>query len=205
MERAMTPVVGKPVDRVDGRLKVTGAARYAADAPVKDVAYVALVQSTIGKGAISDVVTVDAEKSLGVLAVISHKNPPPVAAAITQSMGESRVPLSDDKVHYAGQVVAIVVADSFERARAAAKLVKVTCAPEKPDLPEPEPRAEINEPGEKLYSRGDVEAAFGNAGAVQVDELYVTPIETHSPMEPSATVAAWEGDKLTLYDATQWI
>lgn len=202
----MTPVaVGKPIDRAEGRLKVTGAARYAADADVKGVAYAALVQATIARGMVTEVDSAAAEKSPGVLAVLSHKNSPPVAVAAAQSMGESRIPLSDAKVHYAGQVVTMVVADTFERARAAARLVKVTYAAETPDLPDPEPRSEIAEPGPQLYARGDVNSAFGASPAVLVDELYVTPLETHNPMEPSATVAAWDGDKLTLHDATQWI
>jgi xanthine dehydrogenase YagR molybdenum-binding subunit len=105
-----------------------------------------------------------------------------------QMMGESRIPLSDDAVHFAGQVLAVVVADSFERARATARLLKVSYAADSPELPEPEPRAEIAEVGQKLPSRGDVEAALKDAAAM-IDELYVTPTETHNPMEPCATVA----------------
>jgi xanthine dehydrogenase YagR molybdenum-binding subunit len=122
--------VGKPIDRVDGKLKVTGAARYAAEARLEDVAHAVLVLSTIPKGRVLSIDTARAEKAPGVLAVITHKNAPEVLlpekakASVDPPVGRPLQPLQDDRVHYHGQPIAVVVADTFERATHAAALVK---------------------------------------------------------------------------------
>src|SRR3954464_15145665 len=124
--------VGTPMSRVDGRLKVTGGARYAAEFQVKDVAYGALVLSTVAKGQATKIDTAAAEKVPGVLAVLTHRNagkvvlPDKVKALVDPKVGRPLQPLQDDQVHYHGQPVAVVVADSFERATHAATLVRAT-------------------------------------------------------------------------------
>lgn len=211
-------VVGKPIDRVDGRLKVTGGARYAADFPIKGLTYGWIVQSTVSSGKIKSIDTAAAEKAPGVIAVITHLNAPKLAGVgggfrSGGSPAESRMPLSDEKVHHAGQHIAVVVAESLEAARHGAGLVKVTYDEVGKGLPTLHDEMNAAQEGtewfgEQLqYKRGDVDAGLEAArkeGAV-VEATYETPDETHSPMEPSATIAHFEGDKLTVYDATQWI
>src|SRR3954462_14624882 len=124
--------VGTPMSRVDGRLKVTGGARYAAEFPVKDVTYGVLVLSTIAKGKITAINAAMAEKAPGVLAVITHRNakkvwlPDEVKALVDPKVGRPLQPLQDNQVHYHGQPIAVVVADAFERATHAATLVTAT-------------------------------------------------------------------------------
>lgn len=211
----MEQLIGKPMDRVDGRLKVTGAVRYAADAAVQNVAHAVIVGSTIAKGRVQDIDTVAAEKVPGVLAVLTHKNMPKLKQPKEDffgggKMGEDRTPLRDDLVHYAGQHLAVVVADTLEAAREAAALVRMTYAVEGPLLEMDQAGATATEPkeffGEEVqHRRGDVDAALAAADVVKVEQTYTTPVETHNPMEPSGTSAAWDGDRLTVHDATQWI
>lgn len=210
-----TKVVGMPLDRVDGRLKVTGAAKYASDYQAKNVAHAALVVSTVAKGKVKDIDTAAALKAPGVLAVLTHKNVLKLRPAKADFFnggvpGENRLPLADDTIHYAGQYVAVVVADTLERARDAANLVKVTYTEEKPLLERDEARGTATEPeksfGEELqYGRGDVDKALADPATVKVEQTYTTPVETHNPMELSAALALWEADRLTVYDATQWV
>ncbi len=218
-----TELVGRPVDRVDGRFKITGAARYAADTPVARAAHAVIVQSTIARGRVRRIETGAAERAPGVLVVLTPANMPrlrPVKADFAAGgvpgggtvLGEDRLPLSDDRVHYAGQHLAVVVAETLEEARHAASLVEVAYDAERPvlDLDDPAAVAETPEKwfGEPLQlRRGDPDAAFDRAkaeGAV-VEATYTTPAEHHNPMEPSATVALWEGEQLTVYDSTQWV
>lgn len=204
----MTPVVGQALDRVDGRAKVTGAARFAADADVRNVTYAALVQANIAYGRVTSIDASAAGKLPGVLAVISHLNAPKLdPKAAERGASESRIPLSDDVVHYAGQVVAVVVADTLERARHAARQVNVSYAADAPNLPPADFASQDLDSLEPQYTRGKVPAALAAAAreGVLIDATYTTPTQTHSPMEPSATVAVWEGDTLTLYDTTQWL
>src|SRR3954463_2505528 len=124
--------VGTPMSRVDGRLKVTGGARYAAEFEVKDVAYGALVLSTVARGRVTKIDTAAAEKAPGVLAVITHKSagkvvlPEKAKALVDPKVGRPLQPFQDDQVHYHGQPIAVVVADTFERATHAATLVRAT-------------------------------------------------------------------------------
>src|SRR5687767_4185432 len=113
--------IGEAVNRIDGLLKVTGAAQYATDFPVKTVAYGFLVKSTIAAGKIIDIDARAAEKSAGVIAVITHKNAPKLASSNFRGGGV----LQNDKVEYFGQNIAVVVAETFEQARVAANLIKV--------------------------------------------------------------------------------
>src|SRR5207302_4901103 len=139
---AQTNIVGPAPSRVDGRLKVTGAAKYAVELPITNCAYGWTVESNIAKGKILSIETKAAESAPGVLAVVTHLNAPkPKEPAAKKDRGqthgiqsEERLPLSDDVIHYAGQYVALVVAKSIEQARYAASLVRVNYAPEEPVL-----------------------------------------------------------------------
>src|SRR5258708_6252021 len=129
--------IGTPLDRVDGRLKVTGRARYAADAPVPKVAYAALVTSTIAKGKVTDIDTSAAEKAPGVLAVLTHRNisrlkfRKELEGVPDPAVGRPLRPLQEDVIYHNGQPIAVIVADTLERATQAATLVKATYGEEK--------------------------------------------------------------------------
>ncbi len=153
-----TDVVGRPIERVDGRLKVTGAARYAADTPVEGVAHAVIVQSTIARGRAA-IDAAEAERAPGVLAVITPRNMPRLRCVKADfsgggapgggtMLGEDRLPLQDDAVHYAGQHLAVVVAETLEQARHAASLVRVTYEAERPLLALDDPTATVEEPEE---------------------------------------------------------
>jgi xanthine dehydrogenase YagR molybdenum-binding subunit len=206
-----TAAIGQPIDRVDGRLKITGAAKYAADYAMKDLAYAVAVQSTIAKGSVRRIEISEAEKAPGVLAVITGANAPKMHMpkndfGSSTKLGEARPLFEDDRIYYAGQYLALVIADSLERARAAAGLVIVEAEEEEPALKLEE--GEKFEPADDFartkYSRGDAQTAMQKAPH-SVRFTYTTPVEHHNPMEPSASIAAWEGNKLTLYEATQWV
>ncbi|MEA2188707.1 MAG: xanthine dehydrogenase YagR molybdenum-binding subunit [Solirubrobacteraceae bacterium] len=194
------PVVGAPVDRVDGPLKVTGAARYAYEHPVRDVAYAVGVLSTIAKGRIA-AVDVSAARALdGVLGVLWHENAP----RLETDDAELQV-LQSDAVAFCGQFVAVVVAATPQIARHAAALVKVRYVQEPHDVVLSADRSDLDvPPGEDADSDdGDVEAGRAQASVI-VDRTYTTPAEHNNPIEAHATIAIWEGvDRLTLYDSNQ--
>jgi xanthine dehydrogenase YagR molybdenum-binding subunit len=205
-------VVGKPLSRVDGRLKVTGKAVYSAEVPVDGVAYAVIVGSAIARGKIKSIDAARASRIPGVLAIISHQKPPLVPKPGKSSEGGTdRVlqVLQNDEVLYSGQPVALVVADTFERAREAAQLVQIAYDAATPTV-DFAIGAERNTfiPGKKEEAdigRGDAVTAFDRA-EVKLDQVYSTPVETHNPMEMHATTAVWPSDKkLTLYDSTQGI
>ncbi len=212
--------VGMPMSRVDGRLKVTGGARYAAEFQVEDAAYGALVLSTVAAGQVTKIDTVAAEKAPGVLAVITHRNAGKVVlsekakALVDPEVGRPLQPFQDDQVHYHGQPIAVVVADTFERATHAATLVRATYDEAKAVLDFADAAARRFTPHEMKtdrgtkkapdYERGEPDRAFDSA-AVKVEATYSHPDEHHNAMELHTTVAAWDGKKLTLYDKTQWV
>jgi xanthine dehydrogenase YagR molybdenum-binding subunit len=195
--------IGAPVDRIEGREKVAGAATYAFEYEQENVAYAAIVQSTIAKGTVTAADTAAALALPGVLAVISHENAP----ALPGAEGELAV-LQSGEIGYRGQIVASVVADSLETAREAAGLVRVTYdeAQHDVELRRDHPRLykpdKVNPNFETDTEEGDVEQAL-RAAAFTVDETYTTPAEHNNPMEPHATIAVWENGDLTLYDSNQ--
>ncbi|MDQ6786859.1 MAG: xanthine dehydrogenase family protein molybdopterin-binding subunit [Acidobacteriota bacterium] len=211
-------VIGKPIDRKDARLKVTGAAKYAAEFNQPKMAYAFPVRSTIGKGAITAIDTSAAEKAGGVVKIFTHENAPRFKEINPQEMrktggflGEQLLPIQDNKVHYYGQYIALAVAETYEQARAAAGLVKVTYKQETPatDL-EKELAGDFKSKGGFVPERAQTnEGNAANAiksAFVKIEQTYTTPTENHHPMEPHATVAVWQGaDKLTIYDATQGV
>jgi hypothetical protein len=120
--------VGQPISRIDGRLKVTGGARYTADIPVEAIAHAAIVYSTVANGRTVSIDTSAAEKAPGVLIVLTYKNMPrmkPVPWSHLRPQGQTYLPLQDDQIHYAGQPVALIVADTLDQAAHAGTLIKV--------------------------------------------------------------------------------
>jgi xanthine dehydrogenase YagR molybdenum-binding subunit len=212
-------VVGPARSRVDGRLKVTGSAKYSVEFEMPNCAYAWPVESNIARGRISAIDTAAAEKSPGVLAVLTHLNAPKpknAQAGHERNQGsgirnEERLPLSDDVVGYAGQYIALVVAKTLEQARQAASLVRATYAPEDPLLTMEAAEHKGTQPSKNhdehvQLKKGDVAKALGDASLVKVEQTYETPTETHNPIEMSGTIAVWESDnKLTLFDATQFV
>ena len=202
-------LVGAPIDRVDGRRKITGTARYAAETPLPGLTYAVMVESTIPAGTIAAVDAAAATRASGVIAVLTYENAPKVEQHKGAGMTDRNLPLLQDRiVRYDRQPVAVVVADTFERATDAASLVRIRYDTSVPALSlahgsgyHPE-HSHGDEPS--VYERGNVDAAFAGAD-VKIDRTYTTPVEHHNPMEPHATVATWDGDVLTVYDATQGV
>jgi xanthine dehydrogenase YagR molybdenum-binding subunit len=205
--------VGKELDRVDARLKVTGKATYAAETPVANVAHAVIAGSAIARGGLLGVDTRAARRAPGVLAVITPDTAPALPGARPTAGTNDRVLqlLQDDTIHYADQPIAVVVADTLEHAQAAAHLLVPRYDRAEPvaeleqDLPAAYVPAKAGPSAAPTSRRGDVEAGLATA-AVTVAATYTTPIHTHNAMEPHATVAVWEGaDRLTVYDSTQGI
>ncbi|RVX47673.1 xanthine dehydrogenase YagR molybdenum-binding subunit [Nonomuraea polychroma] len=197
--------VGAPLSRVDGRPKVTGQAKYAADHPTNGVVHAAIVGSTVARGRITGI---DARAALavsGVLKVISHRNAPKLAYRANPSSnnpegGERLHVFQDDKVLFHGQPVAVVVATTPEAAQHGASLVEVRYDAEKPstDLTGTPANAPVT------YARGDADQAMRSA-AVRLEMTYRTARNHHNAMEPHATIARWDGNRLTVWDKTQWV
>ena len=213
----MTTFIGRPVSRVDGRQKVTGGATYAAEFDVPGLAHGAVVRSTVANGRIASIDSRAAERATGVVAVLTHRNAPRLPyrehkALVDALIGERLHVLQDDRVSHQGQPIALVIADTLEQANHAATLVRVAYAPETgaTDISGAEPvlpTQEKTDQGAGLppeTRRGDPEGALASA-EVKVDQTYVIPRENHNPIEMHATIAAWDGDRLTLWDKTQWV
>src|SRR5271166_668327 len=199
-------LVGQPLDRIDGPLKVTGRATYAYEYREGGVpAYAFLVEASIATGRLTALDTAAAEKAPGVILVISHKNAPKQGPKTDNSAPQ----LVGDKILHYGQPIALVVAETFEQARAAAYLIKPSYAAEngRYDLAFAMPEAIMPPPrnGAAPDSRfGDPDEAF-NSAPVKIDVTYTTPPQSHAMMEPHATLAVWIGDELTLYTANQML
>jgi xanthine dehydrogenase YagR molybdenum-binding subunit len=214
-ESAKLSVIGKPQPRVDGPLKVTGVAQYASDFNFPGLLYAVPVEATIARGKITKLDTAAAEKLPGVRAIFHRQN---IGKIFRSTPGEGmngicierRPPFEDDVVRYYGQYVALAVADTFESAKAAADAVVVSYAKEKPNVEDkltadddPDLVMTTYGPAKRLQSeRGDATGAFASA-PVKLDQTYVTPAETHVPIELQGTTAMWDGDKLTIYEESQ--
>ncbi len=188
--------IGKEMSRVDGVAKVTGQAKYAAEFQVKNVAYGYIVQGAIAKGAIKTIDTAEAEKQTGVIRIFTHLN-----SVKSQAKDRAFKALQSEKIVFNNQPIALVVAETFEQARHAARLVKATYAEEK-HLTETEKAAPVA--SRSPSSRGNPAEALQNA-PVKIEAEYTIPIEHHNPMEPHAAIAVWEGEKLTLFDKSQGV
>jgi xanthine dehydrogenase YagR molybdenum-binding subunit len=197
-------LIGRPLDRVDGPLKVAGRATYSAEYALPDLAYGFLVQAKVGRGQITDIDTAQALAMPGVIDVVIDldtfiRNP--------QQGGSKKAPTQGvEEIHYFGQVVAIVVAETFEQARDAATRVRIACE-DKDGLFDFEGRLdEAHKPKggstEPHVARGDVDAALAQAPVV-LDAVWTTPSQNSAAMEPHASAAVWEGDALTIYGSYQ--
>ena len=214
---AQTKVIGQPLDRVDGRLKVTGQATYAYEhSEGGKPAFGYILGAAIGKGRIAAIDTSMAERLPGVLYVMTHKNAPvqapfelPDGSTITERV-RPRPVLTGDLIRYYDEPIAFVMAETFEQARAAANLIKVRYARDdgqfdlKSGIAKAYKPKKINAGHETDSIIGEFDAAF-NASPVTVDEVYITGYQSHNPMEPHAALAMWAGDELTVYTSTQSI
>ena len=208
----MAPYIGTPTSRVDGHAKVTGAAKYAGEFNVPDLAYGAVVASTIAKGRIARIDTSEALRVKGVIDVLTHENRPRMAATsaaykddVAPEQGSPFRPLYDDKILFNGQPIALVLAEEWEIARFAASLVRVEYKKQAhgTDLFARRDQAFVAETPER--PRGKADKAYAGA-AVRHEAEYFIPIEHHNPMELFASTVLWEGDgKLTVYDKTQGV
>src|SRR5215216_6428361 len=209
----MPRYIGKEMSRVDGVAKVTGKAKYAAEFQVPNLAYGFIVLSTVTKGTIKAIDTREAETSPGVIRVFTHLNAPKLGPGSSEEApprgtreekDKSFRALQSDRIFFNRQPVALVVAETYEQARYASRLVKVSYSAENhvTDTEAVRERARVPSQGPPPKPRGNPEEAMKSA-PVRVEAEYRIPIEHHNPMEPHAAVAVWEGDKLTVFDKSQ--
>ncbi|KQP18894.1 xanthine dehydrogenase family protein molybdopterin-binding subunit [Methylobacterium sp. Leaf100] len=198
-------LLGKPIDRIEGRLKVTGAAPYAYETrELKNPAYGALVEAGIAKGRIRRLDVRAAEAMPGVLHVMTHENVPPQG----EKKEQVAPVLAGPEIRHHGQPIAFVVAETFEQARAAAATIRAEYAREtgayslRAGMAGAVVPKQLQSPPDSAL--GDFEGAFAGA-PVQVDVEYTTPVQTHAMMEPHATIASWEGDHVTLFTSNQML
>ncbi|MFC3460447.1 xanthine dehydrogenase family protein molybdopterin-binding subunit [Massilia haematophila] len=207
-------IVGAPINRVDAWAKVSGAARYSAEHPVENLAQAVLVTSTIPNGRIKRIDTSEAERLPGVIHIMTHENALRLPretkdGKLSPPIGRVLSLLQDDAVHYNNQPVAVVVAETFEQAREAAARLRVEYETQ-PALLDFEEAKQHTHPPEKVLTqstdtrRGDLQTGL-LSGSARIDVTYRTPVENHNPIEPHATIAAWDGDDLLLYDSTQYM
>jgi xanthine dehydrogenase YagR molybdenum-binding subunit len=214
----MSPAIGGTLARLDGRAKVSGAAVYSGEVPLPRLAHAVVIGARVASGRITAIDTTEAERATGVLTVLTHLNLPKVARqpsllpslAGLAAPGATFFPMQDDTVHFAGQHVAVVVADTLERAEHAATLVRIDYDAPAPVTLLDEIRDEAFEP-QRIFggllpgrsARGDIETGLRDA-EVRVEAVYEFAANHHNPIEPSTTTAAWdETGRLTLYDSIQ--
>jgi xanthine dehydrogenase YagR molybdenum-binding subunit len=202
-------IIGSDLPRIDGPLKTTGQAQYAADYHFPGMVHAVPVSSTVAAGTIHSIDTSNAERMPGVVRILHHDN---IGSLFRMAPGghggrtsESRPPFEDTEVRYWGQYVALVIAETYEQALAAAAAVKVdydaTPINVSTKLDDPQ-TTEL--PLHTESKRGDVEAGFASA-PIKVDQTYITPAETHNPMEMHATVAVWQDPNFVLYETSQGV
>jgi xanthine dehydrogenase YagR molybdenum-binding subunit len=207
--------IGRPVSRIDGPLKVSGQARFAAEFPVDGMLYAALAYSTIAKGRITEIDTSAAEAAPGVLAVMTHRNaprlkPPPVFMSGPKAAGGDDLPvMQDDRIRWNGEPVAVVLAETQEQADYARSLIRTAYAAEPAVTDFEEARAAGTQQASFMEGplhdeAGDVDAALASA-PVKVDATYSTPRHNHNAIELHGVTAVWQGDVLRLHDASQLV
>src|SRR6202171_6238390 len=216
-ERPDVSPVGRDTPRVDGPRKGSGVAQYPSDFHCPGLLYAVPVEATIANGRVVKLDTAAAEKMPGVRAIFHRENIGKIFRSIPERgfggiCEERRPPFEDDVVRYYGQYIALAVADTFEAAKSAADAVRATYAKEKPNVEthleaddDPDVVLTTYGPRRRLQSqRGDAASAFASA-PVKLDKIYVTPAETHNPLELHATTAIWDGSTLTLYESSQGV
>ena len=199
-----TAAVGASLARIDGPLKVSGTAQYTSDYHFPNMLYAQPVSATIANGELLALETAAASKMPGVVNVYTHENIGPlyrICGSSKAAIDEKRPPLADTKINYYGQYIALVVAETFEQACAAARAVRATYAKKPVNVqlelvPDDEPEVDSE--------RGDVDTAFAQ-GEVKIDHIYRTPPETHNPIELHCTVATYDGSTYTIYETSQAI
>ena len=212
---APTPLdnMGRPEPRLDGRAKVTGEARYGSDFGVNDPAYAFLVTSVIAKGRINSIDVRAARAVPGVLDVFTYENAEGLQQVPFSTGGGGSTQSMQDmgpEIFHDGQIVGMVVADTYEAAQEAASLVKIDYETEKPSATFGSPgvteedASKANERAKELPQAGDADAAIA-AAAVKIEAEYSTPTEHHNPIELFTTTAEWRGDELTIYEPSQFV
>jgi xanthine dehydrogenase YagR molybdenum-binding subunit len=206
MSTSSDSIIGTATPRIDGPLKTTGAAQYAADFHFDKLAHAVPVVSSIASGRIARLDTSDAEQMPGMLLTLHHGNIGPLFRTVpgddNATNSEVRCAFEDEVIRHWGQHVAVVIAETLEQATAAAAAVKVEYEPLPANL-----RHSLDDhtgARKSISKRGDPDAAFASA-PVKLDQIYVTPIETHNPIELHASVAVWDGDRVTLYETSQGV
>ncbi|MGG2396937.1 aldehyde oxidoreductase molybdenum-binding subunit PaoC [Pseudomonas sp. SH1-B] len=200
-------VIGRPFERIDGPLKTTGTATYAYEwhEQASDLAYGQIVGAAIAKGRITSIDLSLARAAPGVVSIITAEN----AGKLAKGQRNNARLLAGPEVQHYHQAVALVVAQTFEQARAAAELVRIEYAPQQPQSDLAAAREQATRP-DKLVGGpadsevGDFNQAFATA-EVQLDATYHTPDQSHAMMEPHASMARWDGDRLTLWTSNQMI
>lgn len=193
--------IGKPIDRVEARAKVTGRAQYAADYHPPGMAYGSVITSTIAKGQILSIETAAAVRSSGVILVLSHLNAPP----IFNNTSPDFKPFLDNRVHFAGQPVAMVIAETIEQGIYAASLVRISYQADDHQTDFSAALSSAIQPARPSdYKRGNPDLLA--TAPVTIHQEYRTPLQVHNPMETHATTAYWEGeDRLTIFNKSQGV
>lgn len=206
--------IGQPISRIDGRLKTTGGAHYTADIPVADLVYGVIIQSRIANGRIVSIDATSAEQAPGVLKVLTHRNmprmnPTPKPWSHLHPHGQSYLPLQDDRILYADQPIALIVAATRDQAAFAGTLIKAVYETQPAAVFDRQTAKDAVQPPQFLWP---VSSSVGNAdeaisrSPIQIEKTYSTVDRHHNQMEPHATTAVWGDDgSLTLYDSTQHI
>ncbi|HEX3859375.1 MAG TPA: molybdopterin cofactor-binding domain-containing protein, partial [Pseudolabrys sp.] len=199
--------MGKPEPRLDANLKVTGKARYGSDMPVRNPAFAYLVTSAIAKGTITGIDLNDAKAVPGVLEIFTHENTGDLKQLKYGASGGGATTSIQDlgpKIQHDGQIVGMVVANSFEAAREAAYKVKISYDAETPSATFD--AKGVSEAGakKKLPQAGDAEKAFNDA-EIKLEAAYGTPTEHHNPIELFTTTAVWNNDEVTIYEPSQFM
>ncbi len=207
-------LIGAQVSRLDGPFKVQGEARFAAEYAMEGMVYAALRYSTIARGRITTLDTGAAEAAAGVVLVMTYRNaprmqPPPLFLTGPKAAGGADLPvMQDDSIHWNGEPVAVVLADTQEQADHAVSLIEIAYESSPPRTFEEArtrprtPDSLVGQPVEVLV--GDAEAALIDAPH-SIDLTYTTPRHNHNAIEPHAVTLAWDGDELTVHDASQGV
>ena len=207
-------LIGTPVSRLDGPQKVSGVARFAAEFPIENMVYAALKYSTVAKGRLQELETAAAEAAPGVVLVMTHHNAPrmkPAPAFMSNekaAAGDDLPVMQDEEIHWNGQPIAVVLAETQEQSDYAISLIRVIYETE-PAITVFEDAKADSEPGvfqgqPLLLEIGDAEASLA-AAPHKVDGVYRTPRHSHNPIELHAATVAWDGDHLTVHDASQCV
>ncbi len=209
-------LIGQPFDRLDGAAKVTGAATFSADYRIEGLVHAVLVHSSIAKGRMVRIDSAEALACSGVIEVITHLNAPKMkdppltdGAGGADNAGSSAPVLNTDRIYWNGQPVALVIADTLERAEHAASRVRVEYAREAASVSFDTAKRGAERPKQVMGDdtdviHGDAEAALA-AATYQVDQRFQTPRYNHNAIEAHATIAAWDGGRLTVYEPSQYV